>query len=151
MKLGEALMIRADLNKRIAQVQARLGEAVLIQEGDEPPDDPLALLGELDGLFDQLSAVTVDINIANVRERGDLDGVNLGTSLLARNLLGKKIKAYQTVIGNASNSGSRYSRNEVKFVRTVDVAELQQKVDALSKQHRELDVVIQARNWEIDI
>ena len=125
MKLGEALMVRADLNKRIAQVQARLGDAVLIQEGDDPPDDPIALLEEMDDLFNRLGDVTVDINIANVRERGDLDGVNLGTSLLARNLLGKKIKAYQTVIGNTSSGGSRYSRTEVKFGRTVDGQERQ--------------------------
>jgi hypothetical protein len=48
MRLGEALTNRADLQKRIAQLGARLQASGVVQEGDVPPEDPAALLAELD-------------------------------------------------------------------------------------------------------
>lgn len=50
MKLGEALTLRADVQKRLAQLQHRLRASVISQEGDAPPEDPAALLTELDRL-----------------------------------------------------------------------------------------------------
>jgi hypothetical protein len=46
---------------------------------------------------------------------------------------------------------NRYSKSEVKFQSTVNVAEIQKKVDALSKEHRELDARIQEVNWNTDL
>ena len=43
----------------------------------------------------------------------------------------------------------RYSRSEVKFVTALDVPELR-RADGLSEEYRELDALIQAKNWEID-
>ncbi len=42
--VGEALNRRADLQKRIAQLQDRLSSCVLAQEGEEPPENPAELL-----------------------------------------------------------------------------------------------------------
>ena len=39
MKLAEALCVRADLQKRIMQIEDRLKSVVKIQEGDEPDED----------------------------------------------------------------------------------------------------------------
>jgi len=151
MKLGELLMQRADLNKRIGQVEARLKEAVLVQEGDDPDGDPTELLVELNGLYDQMGTIVSAINGVNATATMQ-DGTPLGEALLLRNMLGKRIKSYQQVIGAAgSNNMSRYSRNEIKFVKTVDLVALQKHLDSLSRQHRDLDVEIQQRNWELDI
>ena len=151
MKLGELLMHRADLNKRLGQVEARLKEAVMVQEGDEPDGDPTELLVELNALYDQMGDVVSSINVTNATATM-VDGVPLAEALLRRNLLGKRIKSYQQVIGAASTgSMSRYSRNEIKFVKTVDLTTLQRHVDSLSKEHRDLDVEIQQRNWEIEV
>ena len=43
MKLAEALNLRADLQKRIAQLKERLANNVKVQEGDSPAEDPKAL------------------------------------------------------------------------------------------------------------
>ena len=151
MKLGELLMHRADLAKRLGQVEARLKEAVMVQEGDEPDGDPTELLVELNALYDQMGDVVSSINVTNATATM-ADGVPLAEALLRRNLLGKRIKSYQQVIGAASTSSvSRYSRNEIKFVKTVDLPALQRHVDGLSKQHRDLDVEIQQQNWEIEV
>ena len=47
MKLAEALVLRADVQKRIRQMQSRLNQSALVQEGEQPPEDPQALLAEL--------------------------------------------------------------------------------------------------------
>lgn len=45
MKLAEALMVRSDLQKKLYSLQSRLNKNVLVQEGDEPSEDPVLLLG----------------------------------------------------------------------------------------------------------
>jgi hypothetical protein len=52
--VGEALNRRADLQKRVAQLQDRLSACVLAQEGEEPPESPDELLEELDRRCDEL-------------------------------------------------------------------------------------------------
>lgn len=44
MKLGEALAQRAELQTRLGLVRDRLRVSALVQEGDEPPEDPAPLL-----------------------------------------------------------------------------------------------------------
>ena len=48
MKLAEALLERADLQKRIAQMDGRLENNAQVQEGEKPAEDPKALLKELE-------------------------------------------------------------------------------------------------------
>ena len=44
VRIGEALSKRADAQKRIAQLGARLESSAVVQEGDTPPEDPARLL-----------------------------------------------------------------------------------------------------------
>src|SRR5690349_21118346 len=67
MKLGEALTIRADLQKRIAQLGSRLQASGVVQEGDTPPEDPAALLAELETLTDELERLIARINLTNAQ------------------------------------------------------------------------------------
>jgi len=57
MKLAEALVLRAGLQKRIAQMRQRLQQCALVQEGEQPPEDPKELLAELDQVLNQLGAL----------------------------------------------------------------------------------------------
>ena len=50
MKLAEALQERADLNRRVEQLRARLSNNVVMQEGVKPVEPPETLLTELDGV-----------------------------------------------------------------------------------------------------
>jgi hypothetical protein len=45
MKLAEALALRADLQARLAQLASRATTNARYQEGEEPAEDPNALLG----------------------------------------------------------------------------------------------------------
>ena len=49
MKLAEALQERADLNRRIEQLNARLYRNSKVQQGRNPEEDPAELISELDG------------------------------------------------------------------------------------------------------
>lgn len=65
MKLAEALNLRADLQKRIAQLKLRLLANAKVQEGDTPAEDPTLLLQELDSYTAQLEMLIRQINKAN--------------------------------------------------------------------------------------
>jgi hypothetical protein len=46
---------------------------------------------------------------------------------------------------------ARYSRSEIRMVRTFDVAAVRQQVDGLARERRDLDIEIQAANWTVDL
>ena len=111
MKLAEALCVRADLQKRIMQIEDRLKSVVKIQEGDVP--------------------------ITRMIARKDALTLEVGT--------------LRNVLKVAAEKESRYSRNEIKYVRTVDTVKLRKKIDSLSAELRKVDLKIQESNWMFDL
>ena len=65
MKLAEALQERADLNRQIEQLQARLYNNAVVQEGEEPAEDPQELMDQLDRAAARLEELMAAINLAN--------------------------------------------------------------------------------------
>ena len=65
MKLAEALILRADLQKRIDQLRVRLNNNAKVQENDEPSENPEELLNELDNNINQLKILIKQINKTN--------------------------------------------------------------------------------------
>jgi hypothetical protein len=60
-------------------------------------------------------------------------------------------KLFSDLLEQASITQDRYSRSEVRFQRTVDVAQIQKQMDELSKSYRELDFKIQEKNWTVSL
>lgn len=149
MKLAEALQIRADLQKRIAQMQMRLNNNATVQQGTLPAENPVDLLAETDRMFKQLEELITRINLTN--SRVDHDGVTLTALIAKRDCLKQHIGLLRDFINNASQLARRHSLSEILVVSTVDVAEQQRQVDRLSKELRELDTKIQSLNWTIDL
>jgi hypothetical protein len=147
--LGEALNRRSDLQKRIAQLEERLRGSVLVQEGDEPPERPEQLLGELDSLAAELELLIARINHTNATTRLS-DGTTVTEALARRDVLSLRAAALRAAIRAATDRGGlfgRYSRSEIRMVRQVRVAELQDQVDDLARTRRELDTELQQHNW----
>ena len=67
MKLAEALIERADLQRHLAQLQARLLQNAQYQEGESPAEDPAVLLDEYRRANEALHCLIVQINLANQR------------------------------------------------------------------------------------
>lgn len=82
MKLAEALITRADFQKRLEQLRQRLTFSVLVQEGEEPPEDPQALLDEVVRLTQELETLIPRINRSNLTVR--LESGQTLTEALAR-------------------------------------------------------------------
>ena len=149
MKLAEALILRADCQKKIAQLRQRLSRCVKVQEGERPPEDPQVLLGELSGAIAQLTNLIQRINRTNAST--PFDPGNLSDALARRDTLAIQRNALQNVVQEAALTQNRYSRSEVRFVSTVDVSDLQRQVDSLAQEYRLLDTQIQSLNWQVDV
>ncbi len=149
MKLAEALQERADLARRVQQLQQRLGSNAIVQEGERPIEDPAALLAELDRCIAALQDIITRINLTNCHTM--VDGEPL-TALLARRDAWKlKLSAYRDLAYRASQVGQRASGREIKLLSAVDVPRLQRDVDGLAKELRLLDNAIQAANWATEL
>ncbi len=149
MKLAEALIERADLQKRIDQLDQRLCSNALVQDGDEPAEDPTSLLSELDSLMKRLCEVIAAVNITN--SHTEIDGMTITEMIAVRDCLTKKISILRDFNGEASRKAMRGRSTDILIKSTVQVKELQKSIDALSKQLREIDTRIQAANWVTEL
>jgi hypothetical protein len=151
MKLSEALVLRADIQKRIEQLRERLKTSALVQEGERPPEDPQELLAELDRLLDELAGLIARINRTNLGARL-LDGsATLTDALAQRDVLKLRHSVLQSVADAAVQPINRYSRTEIRSVPTVDVGALRRQVDEIALRYRTLDTAIQAANWATEL
>ena len=149
MKLAEALNQRADLQRRIAQLRDRLTNNVKVQEGDEPAEKPEALFKELDGSLKELEGLIVRINRTN--QETVWEGKTLTEMIAEKDILSLRLSVLRSVLDSANVRSDRYSRNEIKFVRIVDVNAIQKQVDDQSRDLRELDSKLQQANWMTEL
>jgi hypothetical protein len=156
MKLAEALILRADAQKRIAQLRERLNRSAKVQEGEQPPENPQELLAELSRTVAEFTDLVKRINRTNASTLFEA-GKTLTDVLAERDALGTERSALQGMINAAIGAevpqmyNYRMTRSEIKFFPTINVAETQRRVDDLARQHRELDSRIQAANWNVDL
>lgn len=86
------MSVRADLQKKVAQLKERIKESAKVQEGDEPCDN----VEELDEAVVQLEDLIYRINITNVQIVQDGDSL---TRLIAnRDVLSMRVKALKEVV-----------------------------------------------------
>lgn len=150
MKLAEALILRAALGRRSNELLARLVANAKVQEGDRPSEDPAALMAEVERVSDELTRLIQNINRTNAATQLE-DGMTVSDALALRDALISKHRIYRSLVDAASIVQNVYSRSEVRFEATVNVAEVQARADDLARQHRELDTRIQQQNWLADL
>lgn len=150
MKLAEALVNRADSQKKIAQLKQRLERIVKVQEGETPAEDPQALIGELERTLAEQTDWIRKINATNAFTPFDNE-FSISDALAERDRIMQHRRLLSDILEEAAIKQDRFSRSEVKYQRTVDVVRIQAQVDALSKSYRELDFRIQAMNWATDV
>jgi len=150
MKLAEALILRADCQKRLAQLRSRLLTNAKIQEGDKPAEKPQELIKELEGVAGELADLIKRINktnsatiVANSKTLSDV--------LAERDVLALRRAAYNDLALSAAIAHGRLTRSEIKYVSTINVTETQKRADELAKEYRELDARIQELNWQTEL
>lgn len=150
MKLAEALIARADLQKRIEQLKRRISMNLKIQEGEKPAEDPNAMLTELEKNIEEVTTLIQRINKTNCSVQFD-ETRTLADALVERDQKWDKRLILAKIAEEASIRSDRYSRTEIKIISTVDVSAIQKQVDQLSKEFREIDTKIQGLNWSVDL
>ncbi len=150
MKLAEALKMRSDLDLRLRQLEARLNNNSKVQEGDEPSEDPKALLAELDTITEQLMDLIRRINITNSLTKSK-DGSTLAELLARRDVMKRKGDMLRSLIDHASNRTERRVSTDIRIVSTVDVRALRKQADRVSEDVRKTDNLIQELNWTTEL
>jgi len=149
MKLAEALILRADCQKKIAQINERLIRNAKVQEGETPAEDPAALIAAIEQTSTQLVDLVQKINRTNVSIR--LDGETIADAIARRDNLMLRQSIYRSLAEAATITQDRYMKSEIKFISTVAVTEIQKRADDLARDYRELDAKIQAANWNTEL
>ena len=121
----------------------------MVQEGEEPAEDPTFLLTELDRLEKRLCELVARINLTNANTVSG--GMTVTEMLALRDCLAQKNDIMRDFLRAASQKWMRGRGSEIVVKSTVSVSELQKQVDDISKQLRELDTRIQGINWNTDL
>lgn len=149
MKLAEALQERADLNRKISELRSRLMNNAVVQEGEQPLEDPNVLLRELNQSIERLTYLMTRINMTNCNTI--MEGRSLTDWIAEKDGLSIKISNYRMLIQEASDIARRASRTEIKLFSAVDVPALQKQADEFSKRLRLLDNQLQENNWKTEL
>lgn len=146
MKLAEALMLRADIQKKFASLRERIGQNAVVQEGDEPHEDPSKMIAEACAVLKELETLVININQANLRTTLP-DGRTITQAIAQRDTLVSQHSLLQHAIANTQKDPDRYSMSEIKWKATLKVASLQKQSEDLAKNIREINAAIQESNW----
>ncbi|MBS0187860.1 MAG: DIP1984 family protein [Planctomycetes bacterium] len=150
MKLAEALLLRADLQKKLARLRDRIVGNVLTQQGDKPHEPPDKLLRDAMAVITELETLVARINRTNSSHK--LQGKQtLMEAIAARDGLKLKHALLEATIAGTKKEPDRYSAREIKWVVQVDVANLQKEVEMTAKKIREINAEIQEANWKITL
>ncbi len=150
MKLANALSQRSELQTRIHQLESRLNNNALVQEGEQPAEDPMELLKELEEDYARLEDLIARINRTNNATKTE-SGATLSDLLARRDCLKGRLNALRNFLDNASALVHRHTASEIKIKSTVNVRRLQKQVDGLAKVLRELEETIQEKNWTTEL
>lgn len=150
MKLAEALIERADLQRRLTQLTQRLQQNAQYQEGEAPSEDPQALLAEYHQTAEHLKDLVVAINLANNRIQLE-NGMAMVAALAERDRLKATHSMLIALATAAMPEQNRYSRSEIKSISAVNIKAIRKQADDIAKSHRELDTQIQQANWLNDL
>lgn len=150
MKLAEALAERADANRRIEELRARILGSARHQEGEEPAEDASTLLDEVGRVLARLERLMARINRTNATVR--VDAMTLTDALARRDALRMHHGVLTAAANAAAGSGQqRQLRSELKMVSTLSVADLRARADGVAQELRNLDLRVQRANWEADL
>ena len=150
MKIAEALILRSDMQKKLASLKQRIGNNVIVQEGDAPHEDPAALIAQAFAVQDELEKLVVNINQAN-QTHALADGRKLAVAVAQRDTLVARHALITHAVGSTAKEPDRYSMKEIKWKAVIKVAALQKQADDLAQAVREINVAIQEANWKAEL
>src|ERR1051326_1759232 len=115
VKLAEALLLRADMQKKLASLRERIVANAVVQEGDKPHEDPEKLLKEALGVLSDLERLIFRINEANLSNK--VSGKTTLTEAIARrDTLVQQHALLTAALTGTRKEPDRYSAREIKWI-----------------------------------
>ena len=90
------------------------------------------------------------IHLTNAQAKLE-DGKTLLSLLSVRDSYAEQHKVLIDAIANTNRESDRYSSREIKWKKVIPVSSLQKQADDISAKLRDLNVKIQAANWQIEL
>ena len=149
MKLAEALIIKADLSQKFQSLKARLVSNILVQEGNQPSEDPEQLQSEAVVILGKIERLKAKIEI--IKAIIQPDGRSLNDLLAQRDTLTLHVKLLKDALGTIHRTMGSYYAIEIKWLPTISVTKLEKQIDELLTQLRELNLHIQELNLKLEI
>lgn len=150
MKLAEALLIRADMQKKLASLKLRIEKNIQVQEGEKPDEDPQELMQQAQQINTELHQLISQIQQTNATAKLD-DTQSMLAVLIERDRLTERHKIIMSALNKARQLNQRYSPREIKWLVTIPVKDLQKQADDVSGKIRQVNTRIQSANWQIDL
>jgi hypothetical protein len=153
VRLAEALSLRAENARQVERLRTRIVDNARYQEGESPAENATELLGEVRQALDDLESLISRINRTNAAT--SLGDGTMTDALARRDVLrlryGVITGAADAAAGRDQRGYGRQLRSELRFFSALSVGELRSEADALALELRELDALIQRRNWEVEL
>lgn len=153
MKLAEALIRRSDLNRRIQETTARLYANLQVEEGEEPNEDPKALLDEVTHMQDELRELIDRINRTN-HLTPFMGSHTIAEALVQRDYQDQRAKFLLSLAQQSQRQRRepRFGDEEpIRYVPLLDHKELRKEADTIAAVRRAVDVKLQQLNWLTDL
>src|ERR1700722_5716989 len=97
MKLAEALLIRADMKKKLASLRERVAGNAVVQQDETPHEDPMELIKVANGVLEELEDLVLRIDAANMATTLP-DGRSLAMLIAHRDKLAQQHSLIQVAI-----------------------------------------------------
>lgn len=150
MKLADALLLRSDMNKKVASLSERLKGNCRVQAGEEPGEDPQKLLVEAFRVMQEFEQLVGRINRTNLTAKL-ANGKTMMEAIAERDRLEGQYKLLKEAACACRIENNYYSNSEIKWRSVLKVDSLEKQADDLSKKIRELNSTIQSANWTAEL
>jgi len=153
MKLAEALIERANLQRQNRGIVRHIDENVRLPEDEEPTGSVENLIKQYEANMLRLAELVRRINKTNCLT--EMNGGTITDAIARRDCLNSQIKAYNDIYETVTSheQHGRYGSSEirVKYVRHLDSKKLEDRIDHLSQEFRLLDTALQGMNWTVEL
>jgi wobble nucleotide-excising tRNase len=152
-KLAEALIERASIQKELDLLRININQNVQVEDGEVPEESVKDLMKTFRELLDRQAGLIAQINRTNSQIEAN-EGVYVGLTIMQliakRDSIAQLKNQYQSLSQQTVRSYGR-TRDDIKMVLTFSPKEMRKEVDKLSKEHREIDTLIQGLNWTTEL
>ena len=150
MKLGEAILKRDEYIKKQEELKKRVKSNVAVKDDNENNENPDELIKKYIEINNELSDLILKIDNKEHETKLHI-GISISDAVKIRDKLYREMEIYKTVLKELNSKDYRNAKNEVKMKVLVNVKEIQEEADKLSKAYSDIDVIIQSANWNVDL